>query len=153
MTIGYRHDLNRFLPAILPGDTLLIPSPELPGKFELLENSGRFASPEVLELGPIARLVEPQPQLPWKAPTVIVDSPGNRPTSDGRSAPPMASDYRYIQQAASGRATLPVLNYETGWIYDLAAHLRAIDLLDYSRILTAAARYSALQHQPSLADA
>lgn len=144
---GYRYGLNRFVPAAFTGDVLLIPSREREGKFEIVEDGKRFVSPAILDTPPMAKLVEAPRGLPWHAPTVVFEP--EYPDSESRreSKPFAASDYRYIQQAARRRTVLPVLDYESGWIYNLANILRAIDLLDYSRILAVAAQRSVLKRR------
>lgn len=142
MSDHYRPGLNRFIPAIVPGHALLVPNPILPGKFRVVDNGERFASSAVLKTRPIGKLVDLNERLPWNAPTVVYES---RNSEFVHTEPPQrvaASDYRYIQRVARDRTALPVLNVDNGRIYNLAPMLRAIDLLDYGRLLRDAARYS-----------
>ena len=144
MNNQYRFNLNRYLPAADPGHALLVPNPEIAGKFRILENTERFARKELFKTEPIGRLVDTPGHLPWKSPTVI--QPGETvDASSGANAKPVAtSDYRYLQHTASRGRKLPVLHFHTGWIYNLAHVLDAIDILDYRRLLTEAARISSI---------
>ena len=142
MSDEYWIGLNRYLPAAVTNDSLVVPSLRLTGKFDRVENTRRFTRRELFTTPPIAKLVAPRRELPWNAPTVVL-----RPQAEGSRTVKLNeltrySDYRYIQTSNRRRFVLPVLHYDTGLIYDIAPKLKAIDLLDYSRLLAAAAEVS-----------
>ncbi len=144
MDTQYRFNLNRYLPAADPGHALLVPNPEIAGKFRILENTERFAPKELFKTEPIGRLVDTPRHLPWKSPTVIQPAETDDQTSGKKAKPVATSDYRYLQHTATRGRKLPVLHFHTGWIYNLAHFLDAIDILDYRRLLHEAARISSI---------